>query len=184
MLIINVSSRFLLLLTQCKYINYMAITGICILYLFIRIYIHTHIHTSIYVHAHTPIAVHVYITFHLFMEGGMVRVYRILRIMSQSAVNIAKFCFVTNYCKVRNYNFWNSNILCHLLGGIYGARKDEHQGCSYFPPSKYFGSFWISTIRTFYYCYHVKCLIHDVCKVRWLVQTKKETTSTCSLPGP
>ena len=55
-----------------------------------------HTHTSIYVHAHTFIAVHVYITFRLLMEGGMVRVYRILRVMPQSAINIAKICFVTN----------------------------------------------------------------------------------------
>ena len=84
------------------------------------IYAHTHAHTSIYVHVHTRIAVHVYITFRLLMEGGMVRVYRILRVMTQPAINIAKICFVTNYGKSRNYNFLNNNILYHLLGGIYG----------------------------------------------------------------
>ena len=86
----------------------------------IHIYTHTHAHTSIYVHVHTRIAVHVYITFRLLMEGGMVRVYRILRVMPQPAINIAKICFVTNYGKSRNYNFLNNNILYHLLGGIYG----------------------------------------------------------------
>ena len=84
----------------------------------IHIYTHTHAHTSIYVHVHTRIAVHVYITFRLLMEGGMVRVYRILRVMPQPAINIAKICFVTN-CKSRNCNFLNNNILYHLLGGIY-----------------------------------------------------------------
>ena len=34
--------------------------------------------------------------------------------------------FVTNG-KLRNYNFLNNNILYHLLGGIYGPQKDEHQ---------------------------------------------------------
>ena len=98
-----------------------------ILYLYIYIHTHTHAHTSIYVHVHTRIAVHVYITFRLLMEGGMVRVYRILRVMPQPAINIAKICFVTNYGKSRNYNFLNNNILYHLLGGIYGPQKDEHQ---------------------------------------------------------
>ena len=37
----------------------------------------------------------------------MVRVYRILRVMPQPAINIAKICFVTNYGKLRNYNFLN-----------------------------------------------------------------------------
>ena len=99
------------------YINYMPIHAYIIP---IHIYAHTHAHTSIYVHVHTRIAVHVYITFHLLMEGGMVRVYRILRVMPQPAINIAKICFVTNYGKSRNYNFLNNNILYHLLGGIYG----------------------------------------------------------------
>ena len=62
----------------------------------------------------------VYITFRLLMEGGMVRLYRILRVMPQPAINIAKICFVTNYGKSRNYNYLNNNILYHLLGGIYG----------------------------------------------------------------
>ena len=92
----------------------------------IHIYTHTHAHTSIYIyiyiyiHLHTRIAVHVYIAFRLLMEGGMVRVYRILRVMPQPAINIAKICFVTNYGQLRNYNFLNNNILYHLLGGIYG----------------------------------------------------------------
>ena len=93
----------------------------------IHIYTHTHAHTSLYVHVHTCIAMHVYITFRLLMEGGMVRVYRILRVMPQPAIKIAKICFVTNYGKSRNYNFLNNNILYHLLGGIYGPQKDEHQ---------------------------------------------------------
>ena len=91
------------------------------------IYTHTHAHTSIYIHVHTRIAVHVYITFCLLMEGGMVRVYRILRVMPQPPINIPKICFVTNYGKLRNCNFLNNNILYHLLGGIYGPQKDEHQ---------------------------------------------------------
>ena len=74
-----------------------------ILYLYIDAY--TCIHTSIYIHVHTCIAVHVYITFRLLMEGGMVRVYRILKVMPQPTINIAKICFVTNYGKLRNYNF-------------------------------------------------------------------------------
>ena len=86
----------------------------------IHIYTHTHAHTSIYVHVDTRIVVHVYITFRLLMEGGMVRVYRILRVMPQPAINIAKICFVTNYGKSGKYNFLNNNILYHLLGGIYG----------------------------------------------------------------
>ena len=92
-------------------------------------YTHTCMHTLpyIYIHVHTRIAVHVYIAFHLLMEGGMVRVYRILRVMPQPAINIAKICFVTNYDKLGNYNFLNNNILYHLLGGIYGPQKDEHQ---------------------------------------------------------
>ena len=85
----------------------------------IHIYTHMHAHTSIYIHVHTRIAVHVYITFHLLMEGGIVRVYWILRVMPQPAIYIAKICFVTN-CIVRNYSFLNNNILYHLLGGIYG----------------------------------------------------------------
>ena len=60
----------------------------------IHIYTHMHAHTSIYVHVHTRIAVHVYITFHLLMEGGMVTVYRILRVMPQPAINIAKICLL------------------------------------------------------------------------------------------
>ena len=99
------------------YKNYMPIHAYIIP---IHIYTHTHAHTSIYVHVHTRIAVHVYITFRLLMEGGMVRVYRILRVMPQPAINIAKICFVTNYGKSRNCNFLNNNILYHLLGGIYG----------------------------------------------------------------
>ena len=88
----------------------------------IPIHIHTHMHvyTSIYIQVHTRIAVHVYITFRLLMEGGMVRVYRILRVTPQPAINLAKICFVTNYGKLRNYNFLNNNILHHLLGSIYG----------------------------------------------------------------
>ena len=82
------------------------------------------IHT--YIHVHTRIAVHLYITFRLLREGGMVRVHRILRVMPQSAINKAKICFVTNYGKLRNYNFLNNNILYHLLGGISGSQKDEH----------------------------------------------------------
>ena len=139
---VNVSSPLPLLLTQCTYIythththtyiyiythiyiNYMPIHAYIIP---IHIYAHKHAHTSIYVHLHTCIAVHVYITFHLLMEGGMVRVYRILRVMPQPAINITKICFVTNYGKSRNYNFLNNNILYHLLGGIYGPQKDEHQ---------------------------------------------------------
>ena len=95
-------------------------------------YTYTHMHTltSIYVHVHTRIAMHVYITFRLLMEGGVARVYRILRVMPQPTINIAKICFLTNYRvygKLRNYNFLNNNILYHLLGGIYGPQKDEHQ---------------------------------------------------------
>ena len=74
--------------------------------LYLYVYTHTHAHTSIYIHVHTRIAVYVYITFHLLMEGGMVRVYRILRVMPQPAINIAKICFVTNYGKLRNYNIF------------------------------------------------------------------------------
>ena len=66
----------------------------------IHIYIYSHAHTPIYVHAHIFIVVHVYINFRLFMEGGMVRVYRILRVMPQTAINRAKICFITNYDKV------------------------------------------------------------------------------------
>ena len=106
------------------YVNYMPIHAYIIP---IHIYTHTHAHTSIYIHAHTRTAMHVYITFRLLMEGGMVRVYRILRVMLQPAINIAKICFVTNSGKLRNYNFLNNNILYHLLGGIYGPQKDEHQ---------------------------------------------------------
>ena len=60
--------------------------------LYLYIYTHTHAHTSIYVHVHTRIAVH--ITFRLLMEGRMVRLYRILRVMPQPTINIAKICFV------------------------------------------------------------------------------------------
>ena len=74
----------------------------------------------IYTCAYTHSCVYVYIAFRLLMEGGMVRVYRILRVMPQPAINIAKICFVTNYDKLGNYNFLNNNILYHLLGGIYG----------------------------------------------------------------
>ena len=114
-----------------------AILYLCIYYTYAYIHTHARTHTSISVHAHTCLAVHAYITFRLLMEGGMVRMYRILKVMPQPAINIAKICFVTNYGKVRNYNFLNNNILYHLLGGIYGPQKDEHQGCSYFPPSNY-----------------------------------------------
>ena len=93
--------------------------------LYLYIYTHTHAHTFMYVHVHTRIAVH--ITFRLLMEGGLLRVYRILRVMPQPAINIDKICFVTNYGKLRNYNFLNNNIFYHLLGGIYGPQKDEHQ---------------------------------------------------------
>ena len=91
------------------------------------IYTHTRMPTLPHIYVHTRIAVHVYIAFRLLMEGGMVRVYRILRVVPQPAINIAKICFVTNYGKLRNYNFLNNNILYHLLGGIYGPQKDEHQ---------------------------------------------------------
>ena len=84
---------------------------------------YTHTHTSIYMHVHTHIAVHVYITFRLLMEGGMVRVYRILRVMPQPTINIAKICFVTNYGKVRIYNFLDNNVLYHFLGVFMGHRK-------------------------------------------------------------
>ena len=58
----------------------------------------------------------------------MVRVYRILRVMPQPAINIAKiFLLLRNYDKLGNYNFLTNNILYHLLGGIYGPQKDEHQ---------------------------------------------------------
>ena len=125
------------------YINYMPIHAYIIP---IHIYTHMHAPTSIYIHVHTCIAVHVYITFHLLMEGGMVRVYRILRVIPQPAINIAKICFVTNYGKLRNYNFLNNNVLYNLLGGIYGPQKDEHperraSGCSYFSPNNYSGSY-------------------------------------------
>ena len=100
--VINVSSPLTLLLTLCTYIAYIPIHAYIIP---IHIYIHTHAHTSIYIHVHTHITVHVYIIFHLLMEGGMVRVYRILRVMPQPALNLAKICFVTNYGKVRNLNF-------------------------------------------------------------------------------
>ena len=72
----------------------------------IHIYTHACTHFHIYIHVHTRIAMHVYITFRLLMEGGMVRVYRILRVMPQPAINIAKICFVTNSGKLRNYNFF------------------------------------------------------------------------------
>ena len=100
--VLNVSSPLTLLLTQCTYITYIRRHAYIIP---ILTYIHTHAHTSIYIHVHTCIAVHVYIIFHLLMEGGMLRVYRILRLMPQPALNIAKLCFVTNYGKVRNFNF-------------------------------------------------------------------------------
>ena len=73
--------------------------------LYLYIYTYTRTHTLPYIYVHTRIAVHVYIIFHLLMEGGMIRVYRILRVMPQPALNIAKICFVTNYGKVRNFNF-------------------------------------------------------------------------------
>ena len=73
--------------------------------LYLYIYTYTRTHTLPYIYVHTSIAVHVYIIFHLLMEGGMIRVYRILRVMPQPALNIAKICFVTNYGKVRNFNF-------------------------------------------------------------------------------
>ena len=88
-----------------------------------QIHTHIHTHTSIYMHVHTHIAVHVYITFRLLMEGGMVRVYRILRVMPQPTINIAKICFVTNYGKVRIYNFLDNNVLYHFLGVFMGHRK-------------------------------------------------------------
>ena len=68
----------------------------------IRIYTHA----CPYFHIYTRIAVYVYITFRLLMKGGMVRVYRILRVMPQPAINIAKICFATNYGKLRNYNIF------------------------------------------------------------------------------
>ena len=107
----------------------------CIYYTYTYIYTHTHAHTSIYVHVHTRIAVHVYITFRLLMEGGMVRVYRILRVMPQPAINIAKICFVTNYGKSRNYNF------VPLAWGYLWATERRASGCSYFPPSNYSGNY-------------------------------------------
>ena len=63
---------------------------------------HAYIHPYMYIHPcmHTHIAVHVYITFCLLMEGGMVMVHRILRVMPQPIINIPKICFVTNYKKL------------------------------------------------------------------------------------
>ena len=87
--------------------------------------------------------------------------------MPQPAINIAKICFVTNYGKSRNYNFLNNNILYHLLGGIYGPQKDEHQDARISPQAT--TPVTIKYGYTFYDCYHVKCLIHDVCIVHWLV---------------
>ena len=113
---VNISSPLALLLTQCTYINiyiymhthtyiYINYMPIHVYIIPIHIYTHTHARTSIYIDVHTHIAVHVYITFRLLMEDGIVRVYRILRVMPQPAINIAKICFVTNYGKLRNYNF-------------------------------------------------------------------------------
>ena len=86
--------------------KYIYISIICpymhILYLYIYVYTH--------MHAHFHICTCAYITFCLLMEGGMVRVYRILRVMPQPAINIAKICFVTNYDKLRNYNSLNNYI--------------------------------------------------------------------------
>ena len=87
----------------------------------IHIYTHTHAHFHIYIHVHTHIAVHVYIAFRLLMEGGMVRVYRILRVMPQPAINIAKICFVTNYGKLRNYNFFKQQYFVPLAWGYLWA---------------------------------------------------------------
>ena len=43
--------------------------------------------------------VHVYIIFRLLMEGGLVRVYRILSVMPHPTINKANISFVTNYGK-------------------------------------------------------------------------------------
>ena len=69
-----------------------------------KVYVNTHMHThiQIYVHTHTCIAVHTYMNSCLLMDVGIVRVYRILRVMPQPAINIPNISFVT---KVRNYNF-------------------------------------------------------------------------------
>ena len=65
----------------------------------------THAHTYLYVRTHTCIAVYAYMNFCLLMEVGMIRVYRILRVMPQPTINIPNISFVTNYGKVRNYIF-------------------------------------------------------------------------------
>ena len=96
---INVLSPLTLLLIQCTYINYKPIHAY-IIQLHIYIHMHTRMHASIYVDMHTRIAVQVYMIFCLLMEGGMVRVYRIVRVMLHPNINIANICFVTNYGKL------------------------------------------------------------------------------------
>ena len=116
----NVSPPLTLLLIQyAYYIHAHTYTYIHIYYTYT--YIHTRTH--LYVHTHTRIAVHVYMNFYLLMEGGMVGVFRILRVMPQPAIHIANISFVTNYGKVRDHIFLNNNILYQLLGGFMGHRK-------------------------------------------------------------
>ena len=94
-----------------------------IMHIHICVHTHAHLHRYLYVHTYTRIAVHAYMNFHLLMKVGMVRVYRILRVMPQSAINIPNICFVNNYGKIKKLYILNNYILYQLLGGFMGHRK-------------------------------------------------------------
>ena len=76
--------------------------------------------------------------FRLLMEGGMVRVYRILSVIPQTAIKIAN-SFVTNYGKEETI-FLIKNILYQLFGGFIDHRKMSIKDTR-ISPSNYCGSY-------------------------------------------